>query len=460
MKQNFKELVQKHRDFFESQATKPLSFRLKQLGKLESLVTENADEIIACLAKDLHKPAMESVTTEIVFLLEEIKFIKKHLSNWVKPQSVCTPLILKPGKSTVYAEPVGVVLILSPWNYPFQLALAPLVGALAAGNCAVIKPSELAPHTSKLICSLVPKYFEPSLVAVVEGGVEETTELLKIRFDHIFFTGSTNVGKVIAKAAAEHLCPVTLELGGKSPAIVTQSADVDLAARRIAWGKYLNAGQTCVAPDFALVHSSIADKFHQKLGEYIRDFYGSDPKQSPDYCRIINQKNFDRLSAYLNPPHTIALGGASHKESLYIEPTILKNVSWSDPVMKDEIFGPILPVLTFDDFHKALGQAKTLEKPLAAYLFSSSDKEISSFLNSLAFGGGCINDVIMHLSNPELPFGGTGHSGLGAYHGKRSFDVFSHFKSVLHKSRHLDFGVRYPPYADINLKRIRSFFKI
>jgi len=375
--------------------------------------------------------------------------VMKHLKCWMKVKKVKTPLLLFPAKSVVYPEPFGVVLVISPWNYPFQLCLSPLVGAIAAGNKVVVKPSEFAPQTSRALKFVLEEVFTNDEVVVVEGGLPETKILLEQQFDYIFFTGSTPVGKVIMRAAAEHLTPVTLELGGKSPFIIEESADLQLAARRCAWGKFLNSGQTCVAPDFVLIPRKLQDLFIEKLNQEISQFFGDWPLESPDYPRIINQKHYERLLG-LYPDATV------DPQSRGIAPVILKDSLWTDKVMEDEIFGPLLPVIAYDRLEEALKEILKRPKPLAFYLFSKDQQKIEQILREVPFGGGCVNDVLMHLANPDLPFGGVGASGMGSYHGKKSFDTFTHFKSVVKQSSRFDIPVRYPPYTDGALRIIRK----
>ncbi|HEY4651179.1 MAG TPA: aldehyde dehydrogenase family protein, partial [Pontibacter sp.] len=351
----------------------------------------------------------------------------------------------------------GVALIISPWNYPLNLLLTPLIGAMAAGNCAILKPSEIAAHTAAVISRLITDNFDERYLAVVEGGVQTSQQLLAQRFDYIFFTGSTAIGRVVMRAAAEHLTPVTLELGGKSPAIVAMDADLELAARRIAWGKFLNAGQTCVAPDYVLVQEDAKEEFIQHLNHCITEFYGQNPAASPDFARIINDQHFARLSAMLTQQH-IRIGGQTDAATRYIAPTVLDNVTWEHKAMQEEIFGPILPVLSFEVLDEAIRMVNQHEKPLALYFFSASKDMQNRILREVTFGGGCINDTISHLANPNLPFGGVGSSGLGSYHGMASFNVFSHQKSVLHRGTWLDIPLRYPPYRN-KLKSLRKFFR-
>lgn len=424
------------------------------LSQLESLVRDNLDSICEALHKDLGKPKPEALVSEAAVILDEISFTKKHLKNWMRPKSKSTPINLFPSKSWTQYEPLGVVLIISPWNYPLNLALSPLVGALAAGNCVVLKPSEVSQNTTKLLSGLIPKYFSHDYVRVIEGGVVETTELLKLQFDHVFFTGSTSVGKIIMKAAAENLVPVTLELGGKSPTIVTENANLDLSARRIVWGKFYNAGQTCVAPDYVCVQESVKEVLLEKLKKEIQLQFGERPKDSKDFGRIINIRNLERLSRLIQR-EKIFCGGEVNESGHYIAPTILSDIGWDDEVMKEEIFGPILPILTYKSFDELLVKINQRPKPLSAYLFSESSKEKEKFAYELSFGGACINDVLIHLSNPNLPFGGVGESGMGAYHGKASFKAFSHCKSILARTKYLDFSARYAPYTEGKVKFLR-----
>ena len=448
------ELLVKQRAYFATGATRPLEFRLRQLSLLEEAIRTREEEIVSALHADFRKPRHESIATEIAISIDEIRFARKNLKKWMRPESRPTPLYLMPAKSRIHFEPLGCVFVIGPWNYPFQLAIAPLVGAIAAGNCVVLKPSELAPRTSATLAALIKDVFPEEYLAVREGGVKETTELLALKFDHVFFTGSTSVGKIIYEAAARNLTPVTLELGGKSPAIVCADADLDLAARRLAWGKFMNAGQTCVAPDYLYVQESVADVLLEKMKATIARFYGERPKESADFARIINRRNFDRLSGMIDPAKVFC-GGDVDVGQLYISPTILKNATWEDAIMREEIFGPLLPVMTFKELGEAIGEIKKRDKPLAAYIFSSSNESQSALVEGVSFGGGCINDSCVHLGNAHLPFGGTGASGLGAYHGKKSFETFSHAKSVVHKSGWLDLDLRYPPYSPGKLTRLR-----
>lgn len=452
----YQSLVQSQKKFVSEGKTRSLHFRREQLKILESALLAHEERIYEALFKDLRRPKQEAFISELGPVLEEIRFASKNLSRWMKPEKVSTPLFLLPGKSEILYEPLGSVLIMAPWNYPFQLAISPLIGAMAAGNSVVVKPSEMATHTSRLLSELLSKSFSSEYISVIQGGVAETTELLKEPFDYIFFTGSTKVGKIIAQAAATQLIPTTLELGGKSPAIVTADADLKLAARRLAWGKFMNAGQTCVAPNYIYAEDKIADGLSLLIQQEIQKMYGPHPQRSSSYGRIINQAHFHRL-LQLIPRDKIAYGGQFDREDLYLAPTILKNLEWRDPVMQEEIFGPILPILTFDRFESLLETLKKQPKPLSAYLFSCSPSLQERFLSEFSFGGGCINDCVVHLGNPHLPFGGVGASGSGAYHGKQSFQTFSHQKSVVRKSPHLDFQFRYAPYAEHTFQWMRRF---
>lgn len=430
---------------------------MERLRELQQAILQHEQELLDAMYADFRKPQVEAYATEIGFIELELKLVLKNLSSWVKPQRVKESLLNFPSRSYIHSDPYGITLIIAPWNYPFQLLLAPLIGAMAAGNCAIVKPSELTPNTSAVVTRMLRAHFNEAYVAAVEGGVSTTQHLLQQRFDFIFFTGSTKVGKIVMRAAAEHLTPVTLELGGKSPAIVTEDADLGLAARRIAWGKFMNAGQTCIAPDYLLVQESIKEDLIQLITQYIEQFYGQDPQQSPDFARIINDTHFNRLSSYLKDG-LVRTGGVTDAPTRYIAPTLLDKVTWQHPVMQEEIFGPILPVLTFGQLSEAIDVVKQHEKPLALYLFTSDNEKKKQVLAHTFFGGGCVNDTISHVANPNLPFGGVGNSGMGSYHGKSSFDLFSQQKSVLHRGTWLDLPMRYPPYAN-RLQQLRKAFK-
>jgi aldehyde dehydrogenase (NAD+) len=442
---NIAEIVTKQRQYFATGITQSLDYRLSQLKLLKQVIQGHQNEIITALQQDLGKPKFEAYTSEVLILLEEINFVLKHLREWMKPQRAKISLGQFPARGLIYPQPLGVVLIIAPWNYPFQLLVNPLIGAIAAGNCVIVKPSELAPHTASLISKLIGENFNPGLVTAIEGGVEVSEALLAEKFDHIFFTGSTRVGKIVMAKAANHLTPVTLELGGKSPCIIDREVDIKVAAKRVAWGKFFNCGQTCIAPDYVLIHGTIYDQFKDALQTAVREFYGEDPQQSPDYGRIINQRHWDRLVNFLTDGE-IVIGGKHDRENLYIAPTIVDKITWDSPIMAEEIFGPILPLLPYSDLSEVIEKINDRGRPLALYFFSENTKNQERIINSIPFGGGCINDTIMHLSSPYLPFGGIGDSGMGRYHGKYTFDTFTHYKSILKKSLRFDQQWRYPPY--------------
>ncbi|MBD3859025.1 aldehyde dehydrogenase [Bacillus sp. 28A-2] len=431
--------------------------RIRILKDLKAEIKQHEKGILQALAHDLHKSEQEAYTTEIGMVYEEINHTIKHLHKWAKPSRAKTPMTHIGSKSMIIKEPYGAVLIIAPWNYPFQLALSPLVGAISAGNAVTLKPSELTPQVSQVIGSIVERVFQKEHAAVVEGGIDVSTELLKLPFDYIFFTGSVAVGKVVMEAAAKHLTPVTLELGGKSPCIVMPDADIKLAAKRITFGKFTNAGQTCIAPDYLLVHESIKEDLLREMTVCIRDFYGEQPEMHPHFGKNVSQRHFDRLSQFLSNG-TIVTGGQRNEQELKIAPTILDHITWEDPVMQEEIFGPILPVMTFDSLHEAADMIKKRPKPLALYLFTTRKETESYILDNLSFGGGCINDTLMHVATPYLPFGGVGESGMGRYHGKESFFTFTHEKSVLRQTNRFDFSFRYPN-AKNGLDIVRKFLK-
>lgn len=437
--------VSNQRLFFNKHQTKKLSFRIEQLKLLQQAILDNEAAITKALNADLNKPELESYVTEIGSCLEEIKYALKHIRSWVKPKKVRTPLPYLPASSKVYSEPLGVVLIIGAWNYPLQLIISPLIGAIAAGNCAIIKPSEIAVNTSTLLAEIIPKYFDSSFISVVEGGKEVTQQLLEEKFDHIFFTGSPQVGKIIMSAAAKQLTPVTLELGGKSPCIVDADTHLEYTARRIVWGKFLNAGQTCVAPDYLLVDRKIKKDLLEHLKQIIQEFYGTTPETSPDYARIINQHHFQRLCELLKTGE-IVVGGDTNPSDYYIAPTVIDGVSPEEGVMQEEIFGPILPVIEYTNLSEAIAFVNAKPKPLALYFFSNNKQHQNQVLQETASGGACINDTIVQIAFPGLPFGGVGDSGIGRYHGKTSFETFSHQRSVLHKSFWVDLKLRYAPY--------------
>lgn len=435
---NFEPLILRQRRFFNAGATRPLAFRQAQLRRLQSAIEARDAAILEALHADLRKPAHEAYTSETGFVLSDIRHALRHLPAWMTPRRRRLPLIAWPGKGCVLPEPRGVALIVGPWNYPFQLLISPVVGALAAGNCAVLKPSEFAPHTARVISELITHTFPSECVTVVEGDRQTAEELLLEKFDTIFFTGSTSVGKSVMAAAARHLTPVTLELGGKCPAIVCADAPLEMTARRIAWGKFMNAGQTCVAPDFVLVERQVFKPLLEALRRVIREFYGDNPQTSPDYGRIVNRKHFDRLIH--------CAGTCKHDaKDLYIAPTILPDVSWDDPVMQEEIFGPILPVIPFDSMDEVPALLLDRAAPLALYLFTNDRAVQERIVSGTRSGGVCINDTVVHMVGQDLPFGGVGESGMGQYHGKAGFDCFSHQRTVVRRSTLFDLRFRYPP---------------
>lgn len=451
--------MQTQLSFFQSGITRDLGFRLQQLRKLREVLEAHEQDINRALREDLRKAPFEVYAGELGILLEETSYAIKHLKSWARPQRAHLGLAHWPATAQVTHEPYGVALILSPWNYPFQLLLGPLVGAMAAGNCAVLKPSELAPHSAALIHRMISENFPKEYIEVVEGGVAETQQLLAQPFDYIFFTGSPRVGKLVMEAASRHLTPLTLELGGKSPCLVDLSAKLAIAARRILWGKFFNAGQTCVAPDYLLVPKSKAGELLERMRAVLQEFYGDDPQKSPDYPRIVNDAHFQRLSEYLRQGKVLA-GGKCDAKDRYIAPTLLGSVREDAPVMQEEIFGPILPILEYESFDEALDFIARRPKPLAFYLFCEDSKAEAQAMARLSFGGGCVNDTNAHLASPELPFGGVGASGFGDYHGKRSFETFSHRRSLLKRSTKVDMPVRYPPYkASYKLKVVKKLMK-
>ena len=439
------DIIAEQRRYFNTGATLPPAARRAALKSLETVLLRREQEIYDALKADLNKAPFEAYETELGIVLSELRFTRRRLGRWSKTQRVRTPLAHFPSVSRIRRDPYGVVLIMAPWNYPLQLTLVPLISALAAGNCAVVKPSAYATATSALLARMLTEAFPAGHVAVVEGGRAENTALLEQPFDKIFFTGSPSVGRTVMAAAARNLTPVTLELGGKSPVIVASDADIDLAARRIAWGKFLNAGQTCVAPDHVWVRPEQRDELVNALGRYIVESYGKKPLEGNDLPRIINEKHFQRLMGLMERSGRVAQGGGFDPQSRRIEPTVLVDVTEQDPVMGEEIFGPILPVLTYTDLDDLIRHLQTLEHPLALYLFTRSQEVERKVLGSLRFGGGCVNDTVVHLATSRMPFGGVGNSGMGQCHGRWGFESFSRPKSVLKKGR-LDIPVRYPPY--------------
>ncbi|TYP72506.1 aldehyde dehydrogenase [Paenibacillus methanolicus] len=437
-------LVEKQKRFFSEGRTLSLEFRKEQLSRLKAAVKTYEQEILDALYADLNKAADEAFMTEIGLLYTEINEAIKRLRKWAKPKKVRTPLLFFGAKSYIMPEPYGTVLVIAPWNYPFQLAIAPIIGAIAAGNTVIVKPSELTPRVSAVLAKLFKSAFDPAFAAAVEGDVEASRALLAQPFDYIFFTGSVAVGRTVMESAAKRLIPVTLELGGKSPCIVHRDANLKLAAKRIAYGKLMNAGQTCVAPDYLLVHEAVKAEFVKALKDAFREFYGDNPIESERYGKIVNERHFDRVIGYLEGGGTVAHGGRYDRGKLKIEPTLIENVTWEQPVMQDEIFGPILPILTYDRIDEVINAVNERPKPLALYLFTADGAIERDVLGRISFGGGCVNDTLMHLGTSNLPFGGVGESGMGSYHGKFSFDTFSHRKSVLKQTTRFDLAMRYP----------------
>jgi aldehyde dehydrogenase (NAD+) len=452
------DLIKRQDQFFQSGATRSYDFRRMQLQKLLDVAQRYEKAILEALAHDLRKHETESYLAEIGITYTEISEALKHLKRWMKPQRVGSPLAVWPARSQIVPEPLGRTLIISPWNYPYQLCIAPLIGAIAAGNVAVIKPSELAPHTAAVLEKMINETFAPEFIHVVNGGVELSQQLLDERWDHIFFTGSTAIGKVVAAAAARHLTPCTLELGGKSPCVVTRKANLEVTARRIVFGKFLNAGQTCVAPDYILVEDTIHDALIDALRREITLRFGSEPLRNEQLPRIINERHFQRLTRLIEPGK-VNFGGRVDAGQLLIEPTLMTGVQVHDPVMQEEIFGPVLPIIPVKDLEHAKKFILGFEKPLAFYLVSEDSREQQTMIHSVSFGGGCINDTLMHLANPNLPFGGVGASGTGAYHGKFTFDAFSHRKAVLVNGTSLDLPVRYFPWIPSKEKVLRLLLK-
>ncbi|MAT37221.1 MAG: aldehyde dehydrogenase family protein [Acidimicrobiaceae bacterium] len=444
------------REAFASGRTRDASWREKQLDGLVRLLEENDEALIAALHADLGKPRAEGWTTDLGTTATEISYIRKNIRKWMKSRKVRVPMVAQPGSGFIKPEPLGVILVITPWNYPISLLLNPLAAVFAAGNTAVCKPSELAPACSKLMAELIPQYVDPEAAVVVEGDVEIATELLEQKWDHIFFTGSTNVGRIVMQAAANHLTPVTLELGGKSPTIVDESADLVAAANRITWGKFLNAGQTCIAPDYVFAHENIREELVDKIKEATNEFYGSDPKTSPDYARIVSERHLNRLTGLLDDG-TVVLGGSHDTADRYLEPTILLDPSADSAIMSDEIFGPILPILSFTDLQEVIGFVNARPKPLALYIFANSDNVVDEVISQTSSGGVCVNHSLLHYGVSDLGFGGVGDSGIGRYHGKSGFDQFSNMKSVLKKSFKPELSLLYPPYTEKKEKIYRKF---
>lgn len=442
---NIDEILEKQRQFFRSGATLPVSFRIEMLKKLYNTIKKYETEICKALTTDLGKSDFEGFMCEVGLTLTEISYMIRHVRKFAKEHTVWTPLAQFASRSYKKPSPYGNTLIMSPWNYPFLLTIDPLADAIAAGNTAIVKPSAYSPATSAVIDKIITECFDSRYIAVVTGGRKENAALLEKKFDFIFFTGSQNVGKEVLRHTAETLTPAVLELGGKSPCIVDSTAKLKLAAKRIIFGKYLNCGQTCVAPDYILCHRSVKEQFVKEVCSQIQKQYGENPLSNPDYGKIINEKHFDRLCGLIDSDKTV-LGGNSDRETLQIAPTVMDNVTWADAVMQEEIFGPIMPILTFDSFDEVYSLLADKPKPLALYLFSESKKQIREVTERCAYGGGCINDTIIHLATSEMGFGGVEESGMGSYHGKEGFDVFSHSKSIVNKKTWMDLPMRYQPY--------------
>ena len=454
---DIQQILADQKKFFQSGRTKDLEHRLQNLARLKDAIVQNEAAIFKALNEDLSKSTYEGYLSEVGVALHEIRLASRKLKSWARPQRVRTPVTLWVGSSRIYYEPYGNALIIAPWNYPFQLSIAPLIGSIAAGNCSVLKPSEYAPRTAAILSQIIGSIFDQSYIAVIEGDAQVGEALLQERFDYIFFTGSETVGRMVMAAAARHLTPVTLELGGKSPCIVDQDENIENAPRRIVFGKFLNAGQTCIAPDYLLVHTSNMQRLREHIETYVQRFYGKNPQKSPDYARIINQHHFKRLIALLDGSRII-FGGQSDAEDLYIAPTLIDDPGWEHPILRQEIFGPILPLLAFEDLDGVVSILNARPKPLALYVFSNQPQNYRKVIRDVSFGGGCINDTVVHFANTHLPFGGVGNSGIGSYHGKASFEAFSHRKGILKKSFAYEPPLRYPPYKN-KLGILRRFLR-
>jgi aldehyde dehydrogenase (NAD+) len=444
---NIKEILNNQRTYFRSGQTLDLNFRLNALKTLKKSILEHEQDIFDALKKDLNKSAFEAFGTEIGMAISEINYAIKNLPRWAKIKRVKTPTLHFKSSCYRISEPYGIALIMSPWNYPFQLTIAPLIGSIAGGNCSVVKPSAYSPATSAVMAKILSECFEHKYIAVIEGGREANQALLDEKFDYIFFTGGVAVGKTVMSKASQNLTPVTLELGGKSPCIVDKETNIDLTARRIVWGKFLNAGQTCVAPDYLLAHKDVKKELINSMKKYILEYYGNNPCKNEELPKIINDKHFKRVKEYLNNGR-IVIGGEFDEQNLRISPTILDSITWEDPVMQEEIFGPVLPILEFSDISEVITAVNSRPKPLALYLFTTNKTLENKIVRSVSFGGGCINDTVVHLATSHMPFGGVGESGMGSYHGKWSFETFTHTKSILKKSNLLDIKLRYPPYRN------------
>ena len=451
-------IINEHKKFFDTGKTKNVDFRIEQLGKLRQAIQANEELIITALHQDLHKSRYEAFTTEIGLLYTSIRIITKNLKKWAKPQRVPTPLLFFGGQSHIYHEPYGTVLIIGPFNYPMNLVFEPLIGAIAGGNCAVIKPAQMTPNVSKIIAKIISENFAEDYIRVVEGDRQATAELINAPFDYIFFTGSLSTGKIVMTAAAKNMVPVTLELGGKCPCIVDETANLDLAAKKLAWAKFSNAGQTCAAPDYVYVHKQVKKQLLDNLRKYILHFYGPNPQENKDFGRIINVQHTERLAELIDR-EKIIIGGEYEIASRYIAPTVLDGVGWDSPVMADEIFGPVLPVLEFESLETIIREINSRPKPLSLYLFTTSKTTEKKIIDSISYGNGCINDAFIQVGNPFLPFGGVGASGIGAYHGRRSFETFSHTKGILNRKFNPFPDMIYPPSDEKKEKLVRRFLK-
>ncbi|MBJ2172926.1 aldehyde dehydrogenase [Aureibaculum sp. A20] len=449
-----KDIIQQQRSFFKTQQSKEVLFRKKALKRLRQEIVNREDDICDALYADFKKPRFETLAAETQFVLAELKHVLKNIDEWASPERVDSSWMNWPSADFIYKEPYGSVLIIAPWNYPFQLAIAPLIGAIAAGNTAVVKPSEVTPNTAAIVSEIINAVFDSRHVTVVEGGVEVSQQLLAEKWDAIFFTGSSNVGQIVYESAAKHLTPVTLELGGKNPCIVDETASIALAAKRIVWGKFLNAGQTCIATDYILVHENVKDKLIKALEQSITKCYGENVEASPDFARIVNQKHFTRLKEMLDGEEKL-FGGKHNVADNFLAPTLVNESKLDSKLMAGEIFGPILPIISYQTFEDIEQYISNYEKPLATYVFSTNKKFQKRIITTFSFGGGAINDTVIQITNKRLPFGGVGQSGIGAYHGKESFDVFSHQKAIIKKANWFDAPLRYPPY-NLSMKIVKK----
>ena len=447
-------IVNQQKKFFNSNSTKQVSLRIETLKKLKNLLKENEQELYTAIYTDFKKSEFETYLTELSLIYNELNGAIRNLKKWSKQKRVRTNLANFPAKSYIIPEPLGTVLVISAWNYPYQIALIPAISALAAGNTVVIKPSEIPNNTSKILAKIINSNFDSNYLAVIEGGVKTTTELLQQKWDKIFFTGSTPIGKIVYKAAAENLTPVTLELGGKSPTFVLADCNIKITAKRIVWAKFLNAGQTCIAPDYLLVEEKIKEQLLLALKKEIENAYPNNKEVQENYVQIVNERNFNRLEQLI-PTEKIYHGGETNKENRSISPTLLHNINYDDSIMQDEIFGPILPVISFENLEDVIGKIKEREKPLSLYIYSKNKKTIKKILHEISFGGGGINESLVHYSNPNLPFGGVGASGIGNYHSKAGFDTFTHYKSILHKTSWLEPNIKYTPFTKLKMRILK-----